>query len=230
MNITGLETNLGITFKNKEYIEEALTHSSCLNETNRTVCNERLEFVGDAILGAVLADILYKKMPDVDEGVLTHTRSIMVKRSTLADIATKLDIGSYLFMGKGEEANGGRSNARNLAGAMEAVIAAIYMDKGWDITYKFIGTTFTNDYIDNNRQEKEIDYKSELQEKVQALFKVTPTYAIISESGPVHDCIFTAVAKAKGEILGEGTGHSKKTAEANAAKMALENIASRFTC
>ncbi len=224
IDISKLEETIGLTFKDHTNIEEALTHSSCLNETARTKSNERLEFLGDAILGAVLADVLFKKYDIVDEGVLTQIRSILVRRSTLADLAKHFHIDELLIMGKGEENCGGRSNARNLAGAMEAVIAAVYLDFGWDVIFKVLENCFADEMATQERAQKETDYKSELQELIQLRLKVTPSYSIINEVGPVHDRTFTAVVKANDNILGQGTGHSKKAAEIAAAKDALNSF------
>ena len=227
-NLDSLEKALGTHWVNPSLLEEALTHSSYVNENPGLISNERLEFLGDAVLGATLAQKLYMEYPDLEEGELTRRRSLLARGSTLARVAKSVGLGDYLYMGRGEEASGGRSKATNLAGALEAVVAAAFMDRGWDAVRDFILRLFGAE-IEKMRQELDIDYKSQLQLQVQSQYKITPSYRIVDASGLDHERQFTAEAMIGDEVLSQGSGRSKKLAEAAAARMALEKWRDVFT-
>jgi len=227
--IETLQKKIGAHFKDKSLLKLAVTHSSYVNENPAIApcSNERLEFLGDAILDMVIAEDLYFKYPDYNEGELTELRSALVCSATLGKIATNIGLGDCLLLGKGEEASGGRSKEANLAGAMEALIAAIYLDKGLEITRKFLSNLFDAELKELEENESCIDYKSRLQHIFQSRKgndKETPSYSIVEATGPDHKRIFTAEVKVGNRVLGTGYGKSKKSAETEAAKAALEKL------
>jgi ribonuclease-3 len=228
-NIDSLQKSIGIYFKNITLLELALTHSSYINENPATAphSNERLEFLGDAILGMIIAEELYFKYPDYNEGDLTSLRSTLVCSTTLSNIGRYIGLGDCLLLGRGEEASGGRNKEANLAGAMEALIAAVYIDKGLKITRSFLIKLFDTELAKLGEEETCINYKSRLQHIFQARKgkgKKTPVYTIVEETGPDHKPVFTAEVKVGHILLGTGHGKSKKTAEIEAAKAALEKL------
>jgi ribonuclease-3 len=223
-DLTNLERSLGISMTDTSLLVEALTHSSYVNENPNMVSNERLEFLGDAVLGLVLAEKLYRDYPDMDEGVLTHLRSWLVRRGTLFMLAREIHLGEYLLVGKGEENSGGRTKSSNLAGAMEAVIAAVFLDQGWAGARASVLHIFAAELVKMRHEQLALDYKSQIQELVQSRFKLTPAYRIVDESGPDHARHFTAEVYAGQDILARGSGRSKKLAEAEAARLALAQI------
>ena len=213
----------GITFKNPQLLTTALTHRSALNENkNIIVSNERLEFLGDAVLEIIVSDYLYRQFPKRDEGKLTSLRSKIVQTKTLASTANYLGLGKLLFLSKGEKKAGGQTNISLLADCFEAVIGAIYIDQGISTASRFIHQQLLGriNHIINDK--KIIDYKSLLQEKWQQRFKVTPIYKLITVSGPEHSKKFTVKVYLKKKPLGEGSGKSKQDAQQQAAKAALE--------
>jgi len=215
--MTQLESVLGIKFTDKKLLEEAITHKSYAIENNKSYWNERLEFLGDSVLSCVVADYLYSKFPDSPEGHLSRIKSQLVSKQTLVKLAKEINIGKFIFLSKGEELTGGRTRESNLANAIEAIIGAIYLDKGFETAKKFILK-----YIANKKISLEIDYKSKLQEISQAKYKVLPVYRVISETGPEHNKNFEVEVKVKNRILGIGKGKSKKEAEQLAAKEAIK--------
>jgi ribonuclease III len=217
-----LEQRIGITFKNPAYLKLALIHSSYINEkpSLASESNERLEFIGDAVLGLVVAERLYQDYTRSPEGELTRLRADLVRRDTLALMARKIDLGIYLFLGNGEEAGGGREKPANLAGAFESLIAAIYLDQGLETAKKFILGIFGH-YL---YQKPFTDYKSRLQEILQSERQITPSYVLIEAIGPEHEKTFTVDVRAEDETLGRGTGKSKKSAETEAARKALDKL------
>jgi ribonuclease-3 len=228
-NIPDLQKNIGIDFKDATLLKLALIHSSYVNENPAIApnSNERLEFLGDAILDMVIAEELYFKYPDHNEGELTALRAVLVCSTTLENIAKHIGLGDSLLLGKGEEASGGRTKEANLAGAMESLIAAIYLDKGLEITRNFLINLFDTELKKLSEKETCIDYKSRLQHISQSRKggeKETPVYNIIEATGPDHQRIFTAEVKVGNAILGTGHGKSKKIAETEAARLALENL------
>jgi ribonuclease III len=219
-----LQNVLGIEFNDPDLLRQALIHSSYVHENSETapVSNERLEYLGDAVLGLVFADMLFKKFPQYHEGRLTRLRSLLVRRSTLFRVASKVGLGDYLYLGRGEESSAGRQKPANLASALEAVIAAVYLDKRLRATKSFILDLFREE-IDNLLSQKSIDdYKSLLQEMVQAKKQPTPVYNIVKSSGPDHEKMFIAEVSVGEQIIARGSGASKKKAESEAARIALD--------
>lgn len=226
-----LQETLGIKLANQALLEQALVHSSYINE-NPTFAlghNERLEFLGDAVLGCVVAEKLYQDFPDLNEGEMTKLRAALVRRETLAGSARRINLGEYLLMGKGEEASGGRDKAPNLAGALEAVVAAVYLDRGLAATAELVFRLLDDTWIKVIQQGTGTDYKSRLQEVIQDRFQLTPSYRLIAETGPDHAKNFTVEVSAGSRILAKGTGRSKKMAETEAARAALERLKEDFT-
>ena len=225
-DVAGLQKTLGITFKDVSLLKQALVHSSYINENPREVSgnNEKLEFLGDAVLGFFITEKLFKECPDSSEGEMTRLRAALVNGDALADVARRIQIGDSLYMGRGEESSGGRDKKPNLAGAMEAVIAAVYLDQGVTNARKFILRLLDNE-IANVLSENTIrDYKSRLQELTQSRDQVVPVYRLIAEEGPDHDKTFTVEVIVGDSVLGRGAGKSKKQAEAAAARLALEKL------
>lgn len=226
-----LQGLLGLSFTQPSLLAQALTHSSYANENPgiATQSNERLEFLGDAILSLVVAENLYRDFPGLSEGEMTRLRSTLVKQETLARVASSINLGKYLFLGKGEETSNGREKPANLARALEAVIAAIYLDRGYLITEQLILDLLDAELYKILSEGTIIDYKSQLQETVQARTQQTPVYNLIETRGPDHAKQFTVEVRLGDEILATGTGRSKKKAETEAARIALVKLTSTFT-
>jgi ribonuclease-3 len=220
------QQSLGIAFNNISLLEQALVHSSYVNENPGLAppSNERLEFLGDAVLGLVVAERLYQDFPQFTEGQMTRLRAALVRRETLAHMAQAIGLGDYLYLGKGEETSGGRQKPVNLAGAVEAVIGAIFLDQGLARARDFTLKLLEADLQKAVTQGGSIDYKSELQELIQAREQQTPTYHVIESTGPEHDKRFTVEVKVGDTLLGQGSGKSKKAAESEAARAALEKL------
>jgi ribonuclease-3 len=220
------QRNIGIKFETPSLLDTALTHSSLVNESpgNAIESNERLEFLGDAVLGLIVAEKLYHDFPGMSEGQMTRLRAALVSRETLARIARSVRLGDFLLMGKGEESSGGRGKTANLAGALEAVVAAVFLDRGVvasrDLVLNLLGGELTKIVS----QGLGTDYKSRLQELVQSRQQATPVYRLVAESGPDHDKQFTIEVVSGDRVLGRGTGKSKKSAETEAARSALEQL------
>jgi len=225
-DLKGLQKKLGITFKSPSLLELALVHSSYVNEQPGIApsSNERLEFLGDAVLGLVIAEKLYADLPKSAEGELTRLRSVLVRREMLAKVARTIQLGGYLYLGVGEDAGGGRDKTANLAGAFEALIAAIYLDQGLETARLFIAKMFGQEMYKQADRGAGIDYKSQLQEIIQSRKQITPSYKLLGAVGPDHAKIFTVEVRAGEEVLGRGSGNSKKAAEMEAARASLENI------
>lgn len=218
----GLEENLGYKFNNRDLLSNALSHSSYANETH---CfggsNERLEFLGDAVLSIIVADYLYKNFKDLPEGELTKLRAKLVCEKTLCEFSKQLEIGEFLKLGKGEMQNGGNERPSILADAFEAVLAAIYLDGGMEKARGHV-MRFILPQIQNHGNETFKDYKTSLQEVVQRNPEERLTYILIAESGPDHQKCFTVEVHLNSNVIGTGTGSSKRNAEQAAAKQALE--------
>lgn len=225
-DLAALQDKLGVVFSNPALLEQALVHSSYINENPDYTGghNERLEFLGDAVLDCIIAEKLYRDFPGLDEGEMTRLRAALVRRETLAGIARDINLGAFLCMGKGEVASGGRNKAPNLAGAMEAVIAAVYLDHGWTVTGGIILNLYGDTLMKLAGQNSELDYKSKLQEALQARLQLTPSYRLVGETGPDHDKLFTVEVLAGDRVMAAGTGKSKKLAETEAARLALEQL------
>jgi len=223
MNILKLEKKLGHTFKDKSLIETALCHSSYTNEQSDTTLrdNERLEFLGDAVLSLTAGHILMDFFPDLEEGDLSKMRAGLVNESRLASIAKTINLGEHIKLGKGELQTNGREKKSILADAFEAVIAAVYLDGGFDASFRIIKLHFSPFLNSISKPAANLDYKSRLQELVQGNLKSIPSYNIIDETGPDHDKAFKTRLKIQ-NIITEGTGKSKKLAEQEAARKALE--------
>ncbi len=214
-----LQTKLNYKFKDPSLIRTALTHSSYANE-HRCQSNERLEFLGDSILGMVVAAYLYRLCPDMPEGKMTRLRAELVCEQSLHRVAGKLGFGENLRLGKGEELSGGRERASILADCVEAVIAALYLDGGFDVARGFIMEHILSS-LDRPDFARGSDCKTELQELVQQRPNQSLSYAMVAESGPDHQKTFTAEVRLNGDVLGVGEGRTKKEAEQNAARVAL---------
>jgi ribonuclease III len=225
-DLAEFEQKIGISFNNPVHLELALIHSSYINENPGLAeeSNERLEFLGDAVLGLVIAERLYRDFPLSPEGELTRLRAALVRRETLAQMARKIDLGKYLSLGNGEEVGGGRDKTANLAGAFESLIAAIYLDQGLESARSFILGLFGPEMHQQAHRGAGTDYKSKLQEILQAQSQITPTYTLIEARGPEHDKQFTVEVLAGKEALGQGAGKSKKLAEMEAARAALGRL------
>ena len=222
----GFEEKLDVRFENRRLLDEALTHSSYFHEfpDHDIPCYERLEFLGDSVLGFVIADELFRRFPLMNEGQLTELRAHLVRRETLAVVAKKLCLGSFLLMGRGEALSGGRGRDSNLSAALEAVIGAVYLDKGHEQSRALV-LRLWHDYV-QNIGEKAIpkDPKSELQELIQAQGSDAPIYNLVTENGPPHDRHFTIEVNVNGKSLGTGVGRRKLDAERGAARDALANL------
>ena len=222
--ISDLEKAIGYRFKNISLLQNALAHSSYANERwhNSLLSNERLEFLGDSILGMTVADYLYRTFPDRPEGELTRMRADMVCEKALAGVANRIGLGQHLLLGNGEERFGGRSRESILADAVESVIAACYLDGGFESAAGFIRNFILCDVP--VRQMHNVDYKTNLQELIQRKKDQVLTYRLAGESGPDHDKQFAVEVSLNGVVVGQGIGRSKKKAEQDAARMAIEKL------
>lgn len=217
-----LEAKLNYKFNNVELLKNALVHSSYANEIRgSTHSNERLEFLGDSVLSVIVAEHIYKKFPNMPEGELTRLRASLVCEKSLCALSRELEIGKFLKLGKGEDKNGGRERDSILADAFESVLAAIYLDGGMSPAKKHVLNTVLRD-LNLQNDEKFKDYKTSLQEIIQRNPEENVTYILVDETGPDHDKQFTVAVKLNSNIIGTGTGKSKKQAEQTAAKQALK--------
>ncbi|PCI28212.1 ribonuclease III [Candidatus Wolfebacteria bacterium] len=223
-DIKQFEEKLGVKFNDIELLRTAFTHRSYINENrgNGIVHNERLEFLGDAVLELVVTDALFKKFPDKPEGDLTALRSALVNTTTLSTTADSLGMNDYLLLSKGESKEKGRGRQFILADTLEAVIGALYLDQGYDAAGEFIGTHIVVLVDDIIKNESYRDAKSRLQELVQEEHSITPTYDVIRSVGPDHDKVFTVGVFFNKKKIAEGSGKSKQEGEQEAAKQALE--------
>ena len=216
-----LERTIGYTFHNKKLLRQALTHSSYANEKKlgKLGCNERLEFLGDAVLELVSSDVLYARFPKIPEGELTKKRASLVCEPSLAYCARQFDLPQYLLLGRGEDMTGGRMRDSIVSDATEALLGAIYLDGGFEKARDFVLR-----FILNDMEHKQLFYDSKtiLQEIVQEKGKQTLEYILTGESGPDHNKQFSVEVRVNGDVLGNGTGHTKKAAEQAAACEALK--------
>lgn len=222
--IKDLETEIGYHFHNISLLQNALTHSSYANERwhNSLLSNERLEFLGDSILGMLVADYLYRNFPDRPEGELTRMRADMVCETTLAGVAGKIHLGDHLLLGHGEEQGGGRTRESILADAVESVIAASFLDGGMEAALHFVRTFILVQVP--VKQLHNADYKTQLQELVQQKKNQVLAYVLLDETGPDHDKHFAVAVTLNGTEVGRGDGRSKKRAEQEAARLAIEKL------
>ncbi len=223
-----LETYIGYRFEDRGLLDNALTHRSFVNENSALPCkdNERLEFLGDAVLELTVSDMLMKKFPDLAEGELSKLRASVVNEQLLAKLARGFRIGEFLLLGRGEESTGGRTKPSLLANAFESVVAAMYLDGGFDRTATFIGRLFEPLIEAGAAAAVYRDYKTAAQEICQNRFKELPRYIVISETGPDHEKRFETSLVVGERVIATGTGRSKKEAEQQAAKEALEVLQS----
>lgn len=226
MNIDQFQTHIGVRFKNQDLLQQAMTHRSYVNEHNHPglIDNERLEFLGDAVLSFVAADLLFGRFTDVDEGTLTRLRAALVRTESFAALAQDCGIDATLRMGRGEEANGGRKRQNNLCGAFEAFIGALYLDQGSEAVNAFMVPRLLPLLEQTLNESLDKDARSVLQEWSQAQHNVTPAYRTASESGPDHDKQFTVEVLIGEDVAGVGVGRSKQTAAQAAARAALQRI------
>ena len=230
-DIAGLQQKLGISINDQSLLEQALVHRSFLNEnpTVVTASNERLEFLGDAVLDWVVAEKLYRDFPQFSEGEMTRLRAALVRRDTLARIARNNGLGDFLYLGRGEKSGGGGDKPVNLAGVLEAVIAVVFLDQGDNVAREFILGLFAAEIDRVVHQGKRSDYKSQLQELIQARHQLTPTYHMVEAAGPAHDRRFVIEVRSGDTTLGTGSGKSKKVAETAAARDGLSRLSPSFT-
>lgn len=223
-----LSEQIGVPFHRLSLLDEALTHSSYTNESKNCMPhNERLEFLGDAVLELASSTYLYERFPDCSEGELTKMRASLVQSETLARLARGLELGSHLLLGRGELLGGGADRQNNLENAFEAVIGAVYLDGGWETARDYVARQFATEVLSVKRSHVSRDYKTTLQEHIQQKRHESISYELIGESGPDHDKRFTTRVLIGGESMGEGTGRSKKEAEQQAAAEALSHLKRR---
>ncbi len=227
MRLSRLQEIIGVKFNRASLLEQALVHDSYVNENPDFApsSNERLEFLGDAVLGLVVTEKLYHDFPGYSEGKMTHLRAGLVRRDTLARMAATIGLGDYLYLGRGEEGSGGRSKIPNLAGAMEALIGAVFLDKGINEAKECALRLLDPEYQRIIETGTAPDYKSQLQELIQSKKQRAPEYKLMRASGPDHARWFVVEVSVDQRALGKGEGKSKKTAESEAARDALERLA-----
>ncbi|MBI5184691.1 MAG: ribonuclease III [Nitrospinae bacterium] len=223
------EKILDYRFENIQYLNKSLTHKSFAYESGKqTKNNERFEFLGDAVFDLMVSDYMVKKFPDYQEGVLSKIRSVVVSEGNLAHIAQSLNLGEFLLLGKGEEQSGGRAKPSIIANALEAVAASIYLDAGFEKARQVLLKYFLEGMDKAATTNKYQDFKSELQERTQLEFNTVPQYVVAKDTGPDHDKTFEVNVFINGAVFGSGTGKSKKEAEQQAARSALESGATPF--
>jgi ribonuclease-3 len=226
-DLSDLKQKLLYYFKDENLLEESLRHSSFVNEhTDPDIRdNERLEFLGDAVINLVIGHLIMQRYPDLKEGDLSKMRANLVNESQLAAIARKIDLGKYIQLGKGEIQTNGREKNSILADTFEAVVAAVYLDGGFNAVFKIIGNHFSPLLVSIATSDAHTDYKSQVQELAQVIHKEMPIYTVVHESGPDHDKTFGVELKIR-ELCTEGVGKSKKMAEQDAARKCLEMLKS----
>jgi ribonuclease-3 len=243
--VATLEQSLGHSFSSSELLQRALTHSSQARESDalrpgsaeRSKDNEQLEFLGDAVLGLVATEELFNRFPQFSEGQLSKLRAHLVSKNHLINVAERLELGKYLRLGRGEEKSGGRSKAALLVDALEAVLGAVYLDAGFDtarlLILKHVISQELEAFVSSGRAARVTDYKSALQEKLQAASRPQPLYVMVKEAGPEHRKTFTiearllATGNGQVEYVGRAEGSTKKNAEQDAARQVLEHLASK---
>ncbi len=222
-----LETRIGYRFQNLSLLELALTHKSVVCETDNVIAhNERLEFLGDAVLNIIICAYLYETFPEYTEGQLSKLKSVVVSQPILALCAKELSLGQYITLGSGEAATGGRERESNLADALEAIIGSTYLDSGLRFARHVVLQLLEDKIQQLDQDEIKYDYKSVLQERWQGATRQPPVYSVIAETGPEHEKMFEVEVKLSNEPYGRGIGRNKKDAEQQAAKIALEKLTS----
>jgi len=221
--VEAFSERIGFAFRDPSLLEEALTHSSFANENPGSVTaeNERLEYLGDAVLGFLVAEWLFRRYPDVSEGDLTSLRIFVVRSESLARLGSAWSIGQFLRMGRGEEASGGRLREANLCAAVEAFFGALYLDRGIEPTRQLVRQHLESLAVEIEEQRSIKNAKTYLQEQTQSDLGITPRYQIVDERGPDHERVFVAQVLVGEQIWGEGTGRSKRAAEQAAARAAI---------
>jgi ribonuclease-3 len=228
-SLNNLQSTLGIRFNNPAILEQAVTHASYTNESpaGNAVDNERMEFLGDALLNLFIAEQLYRDFPDLPEGKMTEIRISMVRQEKLAEKALQLKLGDFLLLGRGEDASGGREKRNNLADAYEALTAAVYLDQGFETARSFVLSCFAADIQAIKDGKHILNFKALLQEMTQAEFKTLPEYEIIEATGPDHDKIFCVSVSLGDVLLAIGSGKTRKTAESEAARAAYSKLTAK---
>jgi ribonuclease-3 len=217
---------IGISFDSSPLLQQSLYHRSYLNEAGQDVeSNERMEFLGDAVLGIIVSDKLYRDYPGLSEGHLSQLRALLVRWDALAQAAERINLGDYLVLGRGEELSGGRKRPSNLAGAFEALIGAAYLDGGITRARKLVLKLLKPDFEEIAARGVTADSKSELQHVAQRKWREIPQYRLVSSEGPDHAKLFTVEVAVGAQVMGQGQGRNKKQAELNAARQALETLA-----
>jgi ribonuclease III len=221
-----LQRVIGINFKDESLLRQAFVHSSYVNESpgSQTNDNERLEFLGDALLNFIVTEEIYNKFSDLGEGELTEIRISLIRQETLAEIAAGLNLGDYLYLGKGEEVTGGRQKQTNLADTFEALIGAIFLDQGLNSARDFVLDTVAARLKNVGAKGTGQNYKALLQEFTQAKYKLLPIYRLVETSGPDHDKSFSVEVALGDRMLGTGSGKTKRAAEMEAARSAWEML------
>ena len=219
--MTEFEKSIGYCFKNKKLIERALTHSSYANERG-SKDNERLEFMGDAVLGLITAEYLYERLPESHEGSLTKLRASLVCEQSLFEISKKIRLSDFILLGNGEERTGGRQRASVVSDAFEALLAAIYLDAGLDYAKRWLLNLMQDAFLDAMSGNRNKDYKTELQELVQSRHVGKLSYRVAGESGPDHNKRFEIEVVLDNKVIGRAEGASKKEAEQSAARIAID--------
>lgn len=231
IDTTALEEKLNVKFVNKDLLREAITHRSYLNENHSWPFrhNERLEFLGDAVLELSISVLLFKKFPDAPEGQMTMFRAALVNYQRLAKVASEINLHKFILMSRGEAKDSGRAHEVILANAFESVVGAIYLDQGFKVSHSFIEQVVFTHLEEVLKTKSYKDPKSELQEIIQEEKRLTPTYKVLEEQGPAHDRIFKVGVYFGSEFISEGQGNSKQEAEVDAAKKALEEYKTEKT-
>ncbi len=221
-----LEKQIGYSFKKKAMLKRALTHKSFANEQKLAASehNERLEFLGDAVLELAVSEFLMNRFPEFSEGDLSKMRAAIVNEKQLAGLARRFHLGEFLYLGRGEEQTSGREKDSLLADAYEAVLGGVYLDRGFKKAVDVVRRHYSELMGGAPYERFYQDYKTELQEKSQSRFRAVPKYRLVSETGPDHDKIFEVELYVRNELMGRGRGRNKKTAEQEAAKQALEHL------
>ncbi len=224
-HLEALEERIGYRFKERELLQLALTHSSYANELEDSLkCNERLEFLGDAVLELCVSEELYSRFPNAQEGILTKLRAKLVGRQSLAVLAQEIGLAEHLLLGKGEESQGGRERASLLSDSVEAILGAVFVDGGYKAGKRLVGRLFKNHWPSLAEESKHKDCKSLLQEQTQCLYRERPLYILVDSSGPEHAKTFKVLVRLPGGEEVEATGPSLKKAEQKAACQALERV------
>ena len=228
-NLRELAVRLRMRFRRLALLDTALTHPSYCAEVSdvKIASNQRLEFLGDSVLGLAISQHLYERFPEMDEGELTRIKAVVVSEPLLYAAAQKISLGEHMLLGRGEEQGGGRLRASTLADAFESVVGAVYFEKGMQRTSKFIIEQLSHSIDLVHREEFVLDYKSRLQEFTQERSRVSPNYRVVRESGPDHSKTFEVEVRLRGRPIGKGKGASKKEAEQDAAKEALTGLRNR---